>query len=513
MSSNVKTLSAMEDYLNSVYKLIILVFPGACQCAGLAYTFEKIMGWLPSVSWVSLIIFDVTCLIYLAIGFILVKTGFKDGKLKEKSLKAGKIYILIIEIIQFNFILYMIPATDFWGFAFFFVVLVSFFHDWKLVAAVSAEIAGSLVVSWFIHGDITLPAQNEYFMPNLLDRIIAVALSLPTLIFLAYITNRFLVNAKKDELERNNARVQTVLSTAQELSEKMLEAGGALSVISDNEANTAESLSSTSEALMSGSDALREKAETSMANLNELTESGSMLSENVRKVGETSDEVMRKTEENESALDSLRAVNKEVIDTMEKTNEMADKLSEAVTGIDAMLNLINDVAMQTNILSINASIEAARAGEAGRGFAVVAQEVGNLANSTQQSLSEIQQVMDRVKESVSAMAGYVGENNNKLTLQNGHFEKVFNNMQEIGVLLRRSMQDIADMNSENERQTDIIRNTVDINADIAESIENENERFRTISEMVESNAKDAMHMRKQVAAINGMAEQIDELLK
>lgn len=507
-----KQLSAMEDYLNSVYKLIILVFPGACQCAGLVYTFEKIMGWLPSVSWMSLIIFDITCLIYLVIGFVFVKTGYKDGNLRKESLKWGKIYLLIIEIIQFNFILYMIPATDFWGFAFFFVVLVSFFHDWKLVAAVSAEIAGSLAVSWFINGDITLPAQNEYFMPNLLDRIIAVALSLPTLVFLAYITNRFLVNAKKDELERNNARVQNVLATAQ-LSEKMLEAGGALSVISDNEASTAEALSSTSETLMTNSDALREKADTSVANLNELTESGVLLSENVRRVSVTSDQVMRKTEENEDALNSLRDINKDVTKTMTETNAVAAQLSEAVKGIDATLALINDVAMQTNILSINASIEAARAGEAGRGFAVVAQEVGSLANSTQQSLLEIQEVMDRVKESVSAMTAYVGENNSKLYVQNDKFETVFENMQEIGALLRQSMQDIESMNQENERQTDIIKRTVDINADIAGSIESENESFRTISEMVESNARDSLDIKKQVAAINGMAEQIDELLK
>lgn len=409
--------------------------------------------------------------------------------------------------------MYMIPATDFWGFAFFFVILTAFFLDYKLVTIVTVEIAGSLAVSWFIHGDVTLPARDENFIANLLDRIVCVILSLPTLILLIFLVAKFLVNAKKDELERNNARVQTVLSTAQDLSDKMLEASAVLSEISVNETNTAEELSSTSNTLLSNSNALREKADNSMANLNELTESGGMLNENVRKVGETSGEVMRKTEENENALNSLQGVNKEVIVSMEETNVVAAKLSDAVKGIDVMLNLISDVAMQTNILSINASIEAARAGEAGRGFAVVAQEVGNLASSTQTSLSEIQQVMDKVKENVSAMTEYVGENNNKLTLQNGYFEIVFKNMQEIGGLLRQSMQDISEMSSVYEKQTDIIKRTVDINADIAESIENENREFKAISDMVRSNAKDAVHMKKQVEAINGMAEQIDELLK
>ncbi|MBQ2823187.1 MAG: hypothetical protein IJF18_01250 [Oscillospiraceae bacterium] len=512
-TSSKKNLTAMEEYLNSVYKLIILVFPGACQCAGLLYTFEKIMGWMPSVSWPALIIFDITCLIYLAVGFLLVKTGFnKDGLLKPGRLKAGKIYIVIIEIIQFNFILYMIPATDFWGFAFFFVVLASFFHDWKLTAVISAEIAGSLVVSWFIHGEITLPAQNEFFIPNLLDRIVCVALSLPTLVFLAFITNRFLVNAKKDELERNNARVQNVLATAQGLSENLLNAGGALSDISENENASAASLSSTSESLLLNSNALSQKADLSIANLNELKDCGEALNENVEKVEFTSKNLMQKSEDNEQALNALREINEEVIDSMNSTNEVAAKLSEAVQGIDATLQLISEIAMTTNILSINATIEAARAGEAGRSFAVVASEVGGLANSTQSSLNDIQAVVSRVQENVEEMIKYVAGNSEKLTLQSKHFAEVFDNMQEMNSLLRQSMNDISTMNEVYDRQNDIIRRTFDINEDIAENIRKENREFTSISEMVEKNAENMANMTEQVTSINQMAAQIDELL-
>lgn len=70
-----KPLSALDEYINKVYKLVLILVPGACQCAGLAYTFEKIMGWLPSVSWTALLIFDGTCLVYLTIGIYFVFTG------------------------------------------------------------------------------------------------------------------------------------------------------------------------------------------------------------------------------------------------------------------------------------------------------------------------------------------------------------------------------------------------------------------------------------------------------
>lgn len=119
-----RKLTALDDYINKVYKIILLLIPGACQCASLLYTFEKFMGWLPDVSWVALITFDISCLIYLIIGIFFVKTGIdEDGFVKPGKLKGSKIFLIILEIVQFNFILYLVPATDFWGFAFFFVIL------------------------------------------------------------------------------------------------------------------------------------------------------------------------------------------------------------------------------------------------------------------------------------------------------------------------------------------------------------------------------------------------------
>lgn len=508
-----KNRTAFDVYLSVVFKWGIIVLVSACMCATTMFTVEKLFGLYKSIPWIAVLVFGLMDITFFISGVLLVKSSFgEDGYLLDGRLKIGKIFSAMVLIIQWNYIVYMAPSRTFWGFLFFFLVLMAFFLDIKLLLFSGFACMVSLFIGWGVRGTFLLPVKDELFITDVIMCLVGLTLSLAGLTIFAFFVSNFLVTAKKDELEKNNERIMNVLNSVQTVSQKLADAGNTLSQVSEKESASAEELSATSEQLVESSKLLGLRTDESMTNLEELSDWEKVVAENVEKVEATSRDLLNKSMENERLLDDLHTINTEVSESMRSTNNIARNLSDAVQEIGITLNLINDISTSTNLLALNASIEAARAGEAGKGFAVVATEVGNLAESTQESLKDVETAIKRVQKNVEEITIQVEENSTKLGAQNEYFENVFGSMQDMTQLLNVSVSTINTMGEAHSKQAEVIKRTVSINQDIAERIRNENEQFISINAMAEGNSNDTAEVAAQAGVINDMVEEMSRLL-
>lgn len=512
--NNSKRKTAVEVYMSTVYRWGLMILVSACMCATVVFHAVKAIGLYPDVPWAAVLCFGVMDILFFLTAFLLVRTSFdEDGFLKDGRLRMGKLFASVVLVVQWNYILYMIPSRTFWGFLFFFLVLIAFFLDVKLVLLDGLLCMVSLWIGWWVRGTRLLPVKDELFVTDVMLCLIGMVLSLSGLLVFIYFVSHFLVNAKKDELEKNNEQVRKILESVQSLSEQLYAAGNTLAAVAETESASAGNLADTSERLASSSDLLTGRTDESMSNLNELQQWAAVVAENVEKVETASGNLIRRSQESAEFLSGLHTVNDEVTGSMRSTIETAQKLEEAVREIGVTLNLISEISESTNLLALNAAIEAARAGEAGKGFAVVATEVGNLANNTQASLGEVEKVIERVQNNVSEITSRVDENAEKLRTQNEYFDQVFQSMQDMTDLLGVSVEAIHTMGDAHQKQSDVIRSTVQINQSIAEQVKEENGQFASINAMAESNARDTAQVTEQADRIKQMVEEMGRLLR
>lgn len=143
--------------------------------------------------------------------------------------------------------------------------------------------------------------------------------------------------------------------------------------------------------LAEASQSLAEGATEQAGAVEELQATITSITENIEKAADQAHESYVQAKQYADEADNSRAQMTAMVDAMTRINETSKNIENIISEIE-------DIASQTNLLSLNASIEAARAGEAGRGFAVVAEEIGGLATQSAQTVSEINNIISELSQ-------------------------------------------------------------------------------------------------------------------
>ena len=181
------------------------------------------------------------------------------------------------------------------------------------------------------------------------------------------------------------------------------------------------------------------------------------------------------------------------------TAAVVQALAKDSTDIGGILDVIRGIADQTNLLALNAAIEAARAGEQGRGFAVVADEVRSLAKRTQDSTTEIQEMIGRLQTGANKAAEVMGQN--RLQAESGAIQA-----SEAG----HALETITDANREISEMAIQIASAAEQQAAVAQDI---SQRIQVIRDLASGNAESSNEVTEASHSLAQLAERLNEQVR
>jgi len=160
-----------------------------------------------------------------------------------------------------------------------------------------------------------------------------------------------------------------------------------------------------------------------------------------------------------TAMTRIEALSRDI----NQSAESIGRLREESANIGTILDVIREIAEQTNLLALNAAIEAARAGEQGRGFAVVADEVRGLAQRTHQSTGEIESL-------VSALQNRANEAVENMHTNSQSAESAVNASRSVGEALASIVTSVSTIQSMNQQIATAVEEQTSVAEDISENV-------------------------------------------
>jgi len=228
---------------------------------------------------------------------------------------------------------------------------------------------------------------------------------------------------------------------------------------------------------------------SSTQEMSSITASTALNSENTHKQADLGQEMIK---DNLSSVENLSK-------TMENASKAVKDLESDSQNIGGVLDVIRDIADQTNLLALNAAIEAARAGEQGRGFAVVADEVRTLASRTQQSTEEINKMIEQLQRGAKFAVDTLEEGNKCIEISQ-------NKALETNEMIEGVGQSITEIQEQNQQIVTATKQQASISEEINQNINKINQDSTATNESTQQ-------LLSMAAEINQAVEHIGKQLQ
>jgi len=298
------------------------------------------------------------------------------------------------------------------------------------------------------------------------------------------IKNRDELGEMSSSLNRFIERISEIIGPVQESTGRITDAANSMATVSDE--------------TQSGVNQQRMEIEMVATAMNEMAATAQDVAQNANSAAKAAEDADKEAQNGQQVVATTLSEINTLATSVGEASNVIQKLESDSDSIGTVLDVIRNIADQTNLLALNAAIEAARAGEQGRGFAVVADEVRTLASRTQQSTQEIQVMIEQLQNGARNAVEVMAQGNERAQASVEQASKAGSSL----AAITAAVASISEMNVH-------IASAANQQGDVANEI---NSSLASITTSVEHTSQNSAQLNSASEELSGLASSLKSLV-